>query len=87
MTAEEIVAKLEPWLAKHQRPAWRPVVQDGDGPATVSKFCGTPWVGPDAPWPDCGQCRKPLQLFLQLDLGMLPEELVGQFGTGLLELF
>jgi uncharacterized protein YwqG len=87
MTTDEIIKKLEPWLAKHRRPAWKPVVEDGDGPATVSKFCGIPWISPDAPWPDCGHCKKPLQLFLQLDLGDLPEELGRRFGTGLLQLF
>jgi uncharacterized protein YwqG len=87
MTTEEIVKKLEPWLARHRRSAWKPVVEDGDGPATVSKFCGVPWIGPDAPWPECGHCKKPLQLFLQLDLGDLLEELGGRFGTGLLQLF
>jgi uncharacterized protein YwqG len=87
MQTEEIVRKLEPWLAKHRRPAWRPIVESGDGPATASKFCGTPWIGEDAPWPECGHCQKPLQLFLQLDLGDLPAELGQPFGTGLLQLF
>jgi uncharacterized protein YwqG len=83
----EIVRKLEPWLAKHRRPAWRPVVRDDDGPPIASKFSGTPWTGPDAPWPHCGHCKEPLQLFLQLDLCGLPEELGQPFGTGLLQLF
>ena len=55
--------------------------------ATVSKFSGTPWIGPNAPWPECGNCKQPLQLFLQLDLGDLPDELGQRFGTGLLQLF
>jgi len=87
MTTEDIIKKLEPWLTKHKRPAWKPVVAEGDGPVTASKFCGTPWIGPDAPWPMCGHCKKPLQLFLQLDLGDLPKELGQRFGTGLLQLF
>jgi uncharacterized protein YwqG len=87
MTNDQIIAKLEPWLTKHRRPAWTPVVEDGDGPPTASKFCGSPWIGPDAPWPDCGNCKKPLQLFLQLDLEDLPEEIGQRFGTGLLQLF
>jgi hypothetical protein len=87
MTTDQIIEKLGPWLAKHRRPAWRPVVEEGDGPTTVSKFCGTPWIGPDAPWPGCGHCKEPLPLFLQLDLGDLPEELGRRFGTGLLQLF
>jgi uncharacterized protein YwqG len=84
MTGDRIAAQLEPWLAKHRRPAWKPVLQDGDGPATVSKFSGLPWIGENDPWPDCGQS---LQLFLRLNLNDLPEELGQVFGTGLLQLF
>lgn len=87
MKIDEIVDSLAPWLAKHRRPAWKPVVVEGDGSPTASKFCGTPWVGPDSPWPDCSVCNQPLSLFLQLDLSDLPEELGGRFGTGLLQLF
>src|SRR6516164_8055573 len=87
MQAEEIVKKLEPWLARQRRLAWKPIVEKGDGPATGSKFCGVPWIAPDAPWPECGHCKKPLPLFLQLDLGELPEELGYRFGKGLLQLF
>jgi hypothetical protein len=87
MTTDEIVKKLEPWRAGHRRPAWKPVVEDGDGPPTASKFCGTPWTGPDAPRPDCGHCGQPLQPFLQLDLTDLPAEVGQPFGTGLLQLF
>jgi hypothetical protein len=44
MTTDQIVEKLEPSVARHRRPAWKPLVDDGDGPATASKFCGTAWV-------------------------------------------
>jgi len=87
MTTDEIVKTLEPWRAKHRLAAWRPIAEDGDGSPTVSKFCGTPWIGSDAAWPDCGNCNQPLQLFLQLDLEALPAELERRFGTGLLQLF
>src|SRR5262245_38937787 len=87
MTSGEIVTRLEPWLAKHRRPASKPVVQAGDGPPTASKFCGTPWMDPSSPWPKCRNCGKPSPLFLQLNLGELPEELGQRFGTGLLQLF
>jgi hypothetical protein len=87
MTTDDIVRQLEPWLAKHRRPAWRPLVQGGDGPAARAQFGGTPWIGADAPWPECGHCRRRLPLFLQLDLAGLPEELGGRFGVGLLQLF
>src|SRR4051812_4991019 len=87
MRANEIVTALGPWLARQRRPAWKPVVEAGDGAATNSKYSGTPWTGPDAPWPNCGLCRQPLQPFVQLDLGDLPAELGRPFGTGLLQLF
>ena len=87
MKIHEIVKMLQPWLVKHRRPAWKPTVVEGDGSATTSKFCGIPWIGPDAPWPACGHCNQPLSPFLQLDLDNVPEELGGRFGTGLLQLF
>src|SRR5258708_2029260 len=87
MQTDQIIHQLEPWRAKQRRPAWKPVVEDGDGPATASKFSGSPWITPDSPWPECGHCKKPLQFFLQLNLSDLPEELGQRFGTGLLQLF
>jgi uncharacterized protein (TIGR02996 family) len=86
-TVERVTTALEPWLAKHRRPAWDPIVAVGDDTVTGSKFCGTPWIGKDNPWPACKICHKPLPLFLQLDLDHLPAELGSQFGTGLLQLF
>ena len=62
-------------------------MEEGDGPPSASKFCGTPWIGQDAQWPECGRCHQPLPLFVQLDLGDLPEEIGSRFGTGLLQLF
>ncbi len=87
MTPHEVIIALAPWLNKQRRPAWKPIVENGDASPIASKFCGTPWVGPDAPWPDCAICYQPLPLFLQLDLGSLPEELGQRFGLGLLQLF
>lgn len=87
MHRDEIVKTLGPWLARNRRRAWKPVVEPGDGPPTAPKFCGTPWTGPDAPWPNCGHCGQPLQPFLQLDLADLPAELGHPFGAGLLQLF
>jgi uncharacterized protein YwqG len=78
---------LQPWLDKVRRPAWKPVVEDGDGAANSSKFCGIPWTGSEAPWPTCGKCGEPLTPFLQLDLDDLPESVATRFGPGLLQLF
>lgn len=83
MRTEDVVRQLEPWRARLRRPAWKPLVSSGDGAVADSKFSGMPWIGAGAPWPACGVCAQPLQLFVQLDLGRLPAD----FGAGLLQLF
>lgn len=87
MKPKEIIKALGPWMKRVLRPAWRPVVERGDGTPTASKFCGTPWTGPKAPWPMCAACKTPLALFLQLRLSELPGSLPKQHGSGLLQLF
>jgi hypothetical protein len=84
---EELRQRLGPWLESHRRPAWLPICEVGDGPATASKFAGTPWLGEAESWPVCGSCQRPLDLFLQLNLSELPQELTGRFGSGLLQFF
>lgn len=87
MRAQEIAALLQPWRARHQRPAWRPIVVEEE-PATLSaKFGGLPWLAPDETWPTCGDCGLPLAFFLQLDLTNLPSKLDRSFGAGVLQLF
>ena len=87
MQTSEVLAQLQPWRSRHQRPAWLPQVIDGDGPVTASKFAGAPALVPGEPWPTCGWCRRPLTFFLQLNLGHVPAALEQCFGTGLLQLF
>jgi hypothetical protein len=82
-----LLDQLGPWLETHRRPAWHPVCEERDGPPTASRFAGTPWLAPGEPWPTCGACRRPLALFLQLNLSELPRELDGRFGQGLLQFF
>lgn len=74
-------------LARFARKAWKPIVEEGDGPVGVSKYSGIPWLAPGEAWPACKNCGKPMQLFLQLDLATIPGELSGQFGQGLIQLF
>ncbi len=74
-------------LASLTRKAWKPVVDEGDGPVGASKYSGIPWLAPGEAWPACKNCGKPMQLFLQLDLTTIPTELTGQFGQGLIQLF
>lgn len=74
-------------LQAFRRSAWLPVTVDGDGPVTASKFSGQAWLAAGETWPRCGHCGRPMQLFLQLELESLPEQLVGRHGSGLLQLF
>lgn len=87
MNGEDVVKQIEPWLAGHRRPAWKPIVEPGDGPPAASKFSGMPWIGVGAPWPECTVCKQRLQLFLQLDLAALPSGVETAHGSGLLQLF
>jgi uncharacterized protein YwqG len=83
----EVLRQLGPWREANRRPAWKPVVEKGDGGLAASKFSGIPFLSADESWPTCSACDEPLQLFLQLDLAALPAELKDQFGKGLLQLF
>ena len=86
-TPDDLLRELEPWLAKQRRFAWLPQVEQRDTTAMESSFCGQPWMETPDDWPSCNICERPLQLFLQLDLGTLPTELGTTFGTGYLQLF
>jgi uncharacterized protein YwqG len=70
-----------------RRPAFRPIIEEGDGPTAGSKFSGRAYIPDKENWPTCPNCKRPMQLFLQLDLGSLPKELEGCFGKGLLQMF
>jgi len=80
MSIETIKAKI----ADHHRRAYIPVVAEGDGPATASKFSGTPYLAPGEEWPACGNCGRPMQLFVQLADDELPPEARKRIGAGLL---
>lgn len=80
---EQIRQKLSPV----KRSAWIPIVQEGDGISTASKFAGKPWLSAEEQWPICPNCHKKLQFLLQLNLDKLPDKLQGKFGNGLLQFF
>lgn len=71
------------WTRTYSRKAWRPRTEFGRGPLCGSRYGGIPWLSPGEQWPACGNCRRPLQLLLQLNLADLPEP----EGTGLIQLF
>lgn len=81
-------AEIEPILEKVKRKCWKPVVDEGDGDVEASKFSGLPWLAADEEWPVCGNCKKPMQLFLQLNKKDLPPEAQDSFvGGDVLQLF
>jgi hypothetical protein len=87
MEREKLLRLIAPWREGHCRATWKPVVTNSDGTAHSSKFSGVPTLADGEEWPRCVGCKKPLQLFLQLNFADLPEELDGRFGDGLLQLF
>jgi hypothetical protein len=78
---------LAPWFVRHRRDCWLPVVEDGDGGPTDSKFSGHPWLANAEEWPACGNCQRPMALFLQLNLATVRELLRVRIGDGLLQAF
>lgn len=80
---KEISSKIQPLARK----AWIPIVEESDGEPAASKFSGTPFLAQSETWPDCPNCGKPMQLFLQLNLDELPEPVSNEFGKGLLQMF
>lgn len=69
------------------RKAWIPVASDGDGDIRASKFAGAAWLSQSEQWPRCQNCSQPMELFLQLNLDELPEQIGNEYGEGLMQLF
>lgn len=76
-------------LKKHFKPAWIPITVEKKGDILCSKFAGTPFLSKNEHWPLCGNCQKPMQLFLQLNSDSLPSGLHPDkvFGKGILQIF
>lgn len=73
-----VTGKIEAFL----RHAYLPVLAEGDPPPTASKFSGVPWLAPGEAWPPCGNCGRPMQLFVQLAVDDLPEPGRERIGAG-----
>ena len=74
-------------ILPYKRKAWKPIVKDSDGSILASKFSGIPYLEVNEEYPHCQNCQKPLQLFIQLNLDVLPKPIQGEFGSGLLQMF
>lgn len=82
----ELAAILDT-LKDVKRPTWVPKVQPGDGDPLASKFSGIPWIAANEDWPVCPNCKKAIQLFVQLNLAHLPSRPPGCPAEGLVQLF
>jgi hypothetical protein len=74
---QPVLRAIAPWIERHRRQAWRPVLGaagDADGSRRVSQFGGAPSLRTGETAPACGECGKPLDLFLQLDGRETPAE-------------
>jgi uncharacterized protein YwqG len=76
-------------LHAYGKTAWRPVTADNDGGLTDSKFSGIPYLHEYEEWPVCPNCKKPMQLFVQLNMAELPQEFIKEMQqkSGLLQMF
>ena len=74
-------------FAKFPKPYWKLKVEAGDGPHDGSKIAGTPLLDATEEWPLCGNCKKEMPLFLQLNTSSLPEPIKKSFGPGWVQLF
>lgn len=83
---DEAVMELKRKLSSLIRPTWIPVVKNGDEGLTDSKFSGKPVLKQGESWPACGNCNKPMQLFVQLNLAQIPKE-AGVKGEGFIQMF
>jgi hypothetical protein len=74
-------------LAPFRRNAWLPKTRDGDCAKAGSKFSGLALIPEGDEWPRCGNCERPMQLFLQLNANDIPEEAQSLLSSGILQLF
>ena len=67
-SVDELLARV----AAHRRTGWLPRTEEAPGPPAGAKLGGMPLLGIDEAWPACGNCQRPMQLFLQLPGASLP---------------
>ena len=87
-SAAEILVRVLARVGPHRRTAWIPRTEEGPTHLGGSKFGGLPHLRPDEEWPVCGNCKRPMQLFLQLCGAELPPEVEATPGSSrILQLF
>ncbi|PWQ94580.1 DUF1963 domain-containing protein [Leucothrix arctica] len=86
-TPPELWSEVEPLVAPYKKETWVPATTKGSTSYLASKFSGIPALLKGEEWPCCGSCKKPMQLFVQLNSNNLPDSVKGIFGDGLLQAF
>ena len=81
------LAAIKEKLAGYRRPVYFPQAPICDFEPDRSKFAGVPWIDAANPWPACGYCGTPIQLFLQLNLSSLPLTIPGWPQCGFVQIF
>jgi uncharacterized protein YwqG len=74
-------------ISQFKKTTWLPVVEKKIGSVLNSKFSGVPLLNENEAWPCCANCKKEMQLFLQLNASELPAEAQRTFGGGILQVF
>jgi len=88
MDKKELRSQVKQRLHEWRASCWIPVVTEGAGAATSSKFAGIPALKKGEDWPRCGQCKDPMPLFVQLNLEEIPASSKQSKDTrGIIQLF
>jgi len=74
-------------LHKFRKKAWLPKTRAGDGNVSASKISGIAHIPQGQSWPSCGNCGKPMQLFVQVNSDEVPDDASGLILEGILQLF
>jgi len=74
-------------LSSFRRNAWLPKTRVGDCAPSGSKFSGLAFIPAGQEWPCCGNCERPMQLFVQLNSNDIPDNARELLHGGILQLF
>lgn len=76
--------KIQEAIKDYGKSSWKPIISTNKQNNVVSKFCGQPLLSNEYQLPDCGNCKKPMQLFIQLDSREISMISIGE---GILQVF
>lgn len=82
--SEDIWKNIQETIQEYGNNSWKPITSTKNENNVVSKFCGQPLLNNKHLLPECGNCKDPMQLFVQLDSRELNEISIGE---GILQVF